>query len=101
MAVQGRNLLRPQRNYLKIMSDKAKLLNCYMDLQRASVSVYKNPLGDVHKTFMNHSITILESISSENCKKYCRQLKKLITTKDYDRKLYADKLLTLGLLIKP
>ncbi|OGM14611.1 hypothetical protein A2W15_01455 [Candidatus Woesebacteria bacterium RBG_16_41_13] len=81
------------------MSDKKKLLNCYQDLQRATVSLYQNPKGETHKIFLDHAQAILDDIGDSRVK----IIQKIKTKLAYssDKKKIADEILTTGILLKP
>lgn len=83
------------------MSDKNKLLNCYMDLQRASVASYRNPKGNNHLVFLKHAVGILKSIKSEKYNSFYKKLLKISEMRIKNKEHYSDKILTIGLLLKP
>lgn len=82
------------------------LNNCFLDLQRAAVSFYFNPKGKTHQIFLKHARKILEEMKSIKARKFSDrifQIEKATTHSSKNRveaRNLADKMLTLGLLLK-
>lgn len=92
------------------MSDKAlkrALMNCFLDLQRAAVAFYQAPNGSTHQIFLHHSLKILDGIENKKIKKIATKVRQFAQktasapTSKNEVKNLADKILTLGLLLKP
>ena len=94
-------------SFLKNMSDAdKKLLNCYTDLNRAAVSLKLAPRSSCYKMFVDHALKILRSMKEDTRKRFDLpvqagiEIERTVGSKlDSERK--ADKLLTIGLLLKP
>lgn len=92
------------------MSDKQDLKekynNCFLDLHRSAVSFYFNPRGKTHQIFLKHARKTLEKMKSVKARHFSKrifQIEKITTRSPKDRtkvKNLADKMLTLGLLLK-
>jgi len=84
------------------MSDKKDLQNCFLDLQRASVSFYLNPKGKSYWIFLNHAYKILKE--KERTAKFAKQIKTIMERSTQAKKEdvinLSDEMLTLGLLLK-
>lgn len=84
------------------MSDKKDLQNCFLDLQRAAVNLYLNPEGKTWRIFLNHAEKIL--IGKKKLIKFAKQLRKIekmaVQANKKEVINLADKMLTLGILIK-
>jgi len=81
--------------------------NCYSDLQRASKLLYLTPNSNVTITFLDHAIKLLENNKSDDVSKYYEELldvRKILVDKgglnQLDTARTADKILTLGILLK-
>ncbi len=84
------------------MSEKEKKLraNCYVDFYRAATWYYKNPKGNTHLVFFNHGMKLVRLLGLTKLISMCQTIqKKLENSKVVDIRL-ADKILTVGLLVK-
>jgi hypothetical protein len=83
------------------MSDTdKKLLNCYTDLNRAAISLKLAPEGAGYKVFVAHALKILKSLRNDKGERFGKEIENAVCLGvDFARK--ADKLLTIGLLLKP
>lgn len=83
------------------MSDTdRKLLNCYTDLNRAAVSL-KIASKNTYRIFANHALRILQTIKAKRAREFERQIVSVLDTGLTDNEKAADKILTIGLLLKP
>ena len=71
-----------------------------MDLQRAAVSLYKNPRGKTYEVFVDHAISLLYKAGAKQ-----QEISKLVEGVLADPKLgskrKSDKLLTYSMMIRP
>jgi len=93
------------KKYLKIMSDNKSLLNnCALDLQRAAYWYYLNPKGKTHFVFIEHALGVLEKLKTHSGAKKTlekiREIKKELLNCSGANIYLADKILTVGLLLK-
>lgn len=77
-----------------------KLLNCYSDLNRAAVSLYLAPEGKTYMNFLAHALKILKDMKNEKARGFETEIENMRNYGNDPRKV-ADKLLTIGLLLKP
>lgn len=92
------------------MSDKQNLKekfnNCFLDLQRAATSFYLNPKGKTHQVFLQHARKILGEMKSIRARKFSTKILEIekeaacLPKSKSKTKDLADKMLTLGLLLK-
>ncbi len=92
------------------MSDKKllkeKLNNCFLDLQRSAVSFYLNPDGETHQIFLQHAQKILREIKDKKSQGFSVRISQLVKETSHlpqnksERIKVADKILTLGCLVK-
>ena len=84
------------------MSEEEKKIrnNCYVDFYRAATWYYRNPQGNTHLVFFNHGMKLIRSLGLTKLISMCQIIqKKLKNSKVVDIRL-ADKILTVGLLVK-
>lgn len=87
------------------MSEKDKLLNAFMDLNRAAKLYLLDPKGLLHKIFLSHALEILEEVEDKRSQELRRKLleikKNLKAGLRKEKRLrLADDILTIGLLLK-
>jgi len=78
--------------------------NCYSDLQRSAKHLFLTPKSSVSITFLDHAFAILEKDKDAKVQKYCKTLKdirnNIIDIPEQDVARTADKILTIGILLK-
>jgi len=85
---------------------KEKFYHCFSDLQRSATSYYFNPQGKNHLVFLKHAKKILRSIGNKKAHLFTSKITKIekeITSRpklEREKVNLADKILTLGCLIK-
>ena len=88
------------------MSAKRIWCHCFLDLQRAAISFYLNPKGKTHQVFLAHARQILENSNTKKARKLLKKLSQIereVAHPPQSKKEtqdLADKILTLGILIK-
>ena len=85
---------------------KEKFYHCFSDLQRSASSYYFNPQGKNHLIFLKHAQKILKGINNQKAKTFSKKISSLVKQTSVlqqsktNKINLADKILTLGCLIK-
>jgi hypothetical protein len=84
---------------------KEQFNHCFLDLQRAAVSLSLNPSGKTHLIFLKHAQKILKALKTPEAKNYLSQISQIekqipFSGKEKKTKYLSDKILTLGILMK-
>jgi hypothetical protein len=86
------------------MSKKAILNNCALDLQRAAYWYYLNPKGKTHFIFIKHALGLLEKLKTtpriKKSLEKIKEIKKELSNCSESNIYLADKILTIGCLLK-
>ncbi len=72
--------------------------DCFLDLQRAATSLYLNPRGKTHHTFLRHAQKIADGDLSTAISRLQKKASSTLAAEETAR--VADEILTLGIMLK-